>query len=215
MTTDIKLDQAGGTWIVAEAAAFKTTASDVIVDSETRRGGAGGPFRRAIVHGPGDTLVLNYAGDYTGGTATHGSLTAQGPLVANGDVTVTATLRLRDPELSPQTEVPDVQRLLSSLVAFADDARRRLDLLEDRLARLTQFVGAAEVPAWISRTEVEEGDDMGLVRPSAAELGLTVEYVALQREPGFGHEDVVRIDPPAGTLVPRGATVQVTINLQG
>lgn len=215
MSTDIKLDQGGGTWILAEAAVLKTTAADVMVDSPARRGGAGGPFRRALVHGTGDALVLNYAADYTGGVVVHGPLTAGGAVAAAGDVTIAGTLHLRHPQLSPHSEVTDVQQLLASLTSLADDARRRLDRLEDRLTRLTAFIGAAEIPAWNTRTEVEEGDEMGIVYPSAAELGLVVDYVALQREPGYVHEEVVSISPPPGTLVARGATVVVTLNLEG
>ena len=215
MSTDIKLDQAGGSWIVAEAAAVKTTAADFMVDSPHRRSGAGGPFRRALVHGEGDVLVLNFAGDYTGGITAEGPVTTRGTLTADGGATITGALQLADRQQSSQTAVPDVQRLLASLAALADDARRRLDRLEDRLTRLTAYVGAAEIPAWTTRTEVEEGDEMGIVYPSAAELGLTVDYVVLQQEPGYGHEDVVSIDPPPGTLAARGSTVRVTINLEG
>lgn len=215
MSTDIKLDQGGGTWIVAEAAALKTTAADLMIDSAPRRGGAGGPFRRALVHGPGDVLVVDFAGDYTGGTAVHGPLTTSGLLTASTGADLTGPLRLRDPQQSDETAVADVQRLLAALSALADDARRRLDRLEDRLTRLTAFVGAAEIPAWSTRTEVEEGDEMGVVYPSAAELGLTVEYAVLQRDPRYDHEQVVSIEPAPGTVVARGSTVVVTINLEG
>lgn len=211
MTTDIKLDQGGGTWILAEAAVLKTTAADLMVDSPARRGGAGGPFRRALVHATGDALVLNFAADYTGGVVVHGPLTAGGPLAA-GDVSVAGRLHLRSPQHS---EVTDVQQFLASLASLADDARRRLDRLEDRLTRLTAFIGAAEIPDWKTRTEVEEGDEMGIVYPSAAELGLVIDYAVLQREPGYSHEEVVSISPPPGTLVARGSTVVVTLNLEG
>lgn len=215
MTTDIKLDQGGGTWILAEAAVLKTTAADVMIDSQARRGGAGGPFRRALVHGSGDALVLNFAGDYTGGVVVQGPMTAGGPLSAAGDVSIAGRLHLRSPQHSPHGEVTDVQQFLASLASLADDARRRLDRLEDRLTRLTAFIGAAEVPDWKTRTEVEQGDEMGVLYPSAAELGLVIDYVVLQREPGYSHEEVVSISPPPGTLAARGSTVVVTLNLEG
>ena len=49
------------------------------------------------------------------------------------------------------------------------------------------------------------------MRPSAARLGLTVEIIALQKQPGFDNEQVVAIDPPAGTLAPLTRLVRVTV----
>ncbi|MFQ6396897.1 transglycosylase SLT domain-containing protein, partial [Nocardia sp. KC 131] len=68
----------------------------------------------------------------------------------------------------------------------------RLTELQDRTRQL-----AAPIPDWPTLTEVNEGDEMAIIRPSAAQLGLTVQIVALQHEPGFDHEQVVSIDPPA------------------
>jgi beta-lactam-binding protein with PASTA domain len=76
------------------------------------------------------------------------------------------------------------------------------------------FLGVI-VPAWQTLTEVQQGDEMGMVRPSAEQLGLVADIIALQREPGFDHEAVVSMDPPAGTLVARGSTVHVRVNFQG
>src|SRR5262245_37149513 len=87
--------------------------------------------------------------------------------------------------------------------------------LEDRIAQLIALVDAVVIPNWRTRTEVEEGDDMGLVSPPASELGLTVEFEIDQRNPNFQHEDVISIKPPAGTVVKRGSTVVVRINLEG
>jgi len=71
------------------------------------------------------------------------------------------------------------------------------------------------IPAWLNREEVLNGDDMGLVRPSAEQLGLTVEFEIAQARPGFGHEGVIQITPPAGTIVQPGSTITVLINLEG
>jgi hypothetical protein len=72
------------------------------------------------------------------------------------------------------------------------------------------------IPEWLTKEEVEGGDEMGgMTRPSAEELGLVVTFMVLQREPGFEHGQVVSISPPAGTLVRPGGTVTVTINLEG
>jgi hypothetical protein len=90
-----------------------------------------------------------------------------------------------------------------------------LTALEDRVGQLTELVGAVVIPNWRTKTEVESGDDMGIVSLSAEQLGLMVEYQIDQRNPNFQHEDVISITPPAGTLVSRGSTVIVQINLEG
>jgi len=95
-----------------------------------------------------------------------------------------------------------------------DGLAGKVDGLSTDLARLTDFLGAV-IPPWRTKEEVENGDDMGIAVRSAADLNLVVEFIILQREPGFGHEDVVSIDPPAGTLVAKGSTVKVTLNLEG
>jgi beta-lactam-binding protein with PASTA domain len=77
------------------------------------------------------------------------------------------------------------------------------------------MMNASVVPKWLTKEEVENGDDMGVRVKSASELGLDVEYNVLQRDPRFRHGDVVSIEPPPGSVVSRGSTVLVTINLEG
>ena len=189
MATDIKLDQQGGGWILVESAVVKCTASDLMLDAPARRGGGGGPHRRALVHDASDGLTINFAHDYRGG------VTVVGNLAVTGDV---------------RTAGAGV-----GLGAQLEEAHARIFQLEQSIAALTQLVGAVLVPPWRTKREVEEGDEMGLVTPSAAELGLVVEYEFDQLNPGFGHEDVVSVTPPPGTPVSRGSTVRVRINLQG
>ncbi len=86
--------------------------------------------------------------------------------------------------------------------------------LRASLERLVDFLGVS-IPAWTNKEEVENGDDMGISRPSAASLELTVDFQFDRQVPGFGHEDVISIDPAAGTLVKRGSSVTVTLNLEG
>ena len=76
-------------------------------------------------------------------------------------------------------------------------------------------MGAVVIPPWRTRTEVEEGDDMGMSTQSAEQLGLVVQFEIDQLNPKFEHEDVISITPPAGTVVMPGTTVVVRINLQG
>ena len=132
-----------------------------------------------------------------------------------------------------------IRRDLTTALAYLDVAGLLSDTrhkeLKDRLDRITSAVEQSEtmlaeqsqllqqiagmlgvvVPAWLNLEEVEKGDDMGLVRPSAAQLGLLVEIIPLQLEPGFGHEDVVSTDPRAGTLVARGSLIRVHVNFLG
>ncbi len=201
MATDIKLDQQGGNWVVVEGSVLKTTASDLMLDAPTRRRPGGSPHRRALVHDFQDGLTINFAGDYPGG------VTVTGNLVVTGDVKVAGT--------ALSTALADLQDQITVLRLDVGATPGRLETLEQTVGSLVELVGAVVVPAWINKTEIEEGDDMGLVRPSAAELGLVVELVIDQRNPLFGHEDVVSIEPPAGTVVRRGSTVVVTMNLEG
>ena len=99
-----------------------------------------------------------------------------------------------------QTRVASLQQTCASLAAS--------------VAQISNFLGVV-IPAWINKEEVENGDAMGLARPSAADLGLTVVYLDARQVPGFGQDDVVSIDPPAGTFVVRGTTVKVTLDLEG
>jgi hypothetical protein len=111
-----------------------------------------------------------------------------------------------------------VQDKISTAVARVADAVGRLNTAvasqSHLLEQVAGFLGVV-VPAWVTLEEVENGDDMGISRPSANELGLKTEIVALQREPGFGHGDVVSIDPIAGTFVARGTVVRVSVNFEG
>ena len=83
-----------------------------------------------------------------------------------------------------------------------------------QVMRTTLRLGVT-ISEWLTKEAVERGDEMGIVTPSAEQLGLVVEFVNFQQEPGFAHEQVISINPPAGALVQRGSTVKVSINLEG
>lgn len=188
MSTDIRLDQGDGSWVVVEGNVLKSTGSDFILDSPTRRLPGGGPFRRALVHDGNDGLTINFNGDYRGG------VTVMGKLAVTGDVAIGT---------------------VTSLLGVIDSLQASLSAQDTKFAQLAALVGAVEIPAWRTKTEVEEGDDMGMVSPPASELGLVIEYQIDQQNPNFQHEDVETITPPAGTVVMRGSTVVVLINLEG
>lgn len=107
-----------------------------------------------------------------------------------------------------------VQAQTADLGASIADLSASVAILRTNLDSLTNFL-AVSIPAWINKTEVENGDDMGISRPSAASLELTVDFQFERQVAGFGHEDVISIDPLAGTLVKRGSRVTVTLNLEG
>jgi hypothetical protein len=207
MPTDIKLDQQGGNWLILEGSVLKTTAADLMLDSPGRRRGGTSPHRRALVHDAQDGLTINFAGDYPGG------VTVTGNLAVTGNVAITGDLALAGAALS--ATIASLQAALASIQRTLGETGPRFDALENTVASLVELVGAAVVPAWRTRTEVEQGDDMGILYQSAEQLGLVIEYEIDQLNPNFGHEDVISITPAPGTLVMRGSTVVVRINLEG
>jgi hypothetical protein len=208
MPTDIKLDQQGGNWLILEGSVLKTTAADLMLDSPARRRGGPSPHRRALVHDAQDGLTINFAGDYPGG------VTVTGNLAVTGDLNLAGTA-LSGTIASLQSAIASLQTALASIETAIEGTGRRLDTLERTVASLVELVGAAVIPRWRTRTEVNEGDDMGILYQSADQLGLVIEYEIDQLNPNFGHEEVISITPPPGTVVMRGSTVVVRINLEG
>jgi len=123
----------------------------------------------------------------------------------------------------------DVIDLAQEAAANAQkDTDARVAALDQRLTAMTGMISAlaasvdtltaffgVTIPAWINKQEIEQGDEMGIVRRSAAELDIRISLDFVRQQPGFGHEDVVSMNPPAGSLVARGSTVEVTLNLEG
>lgn len=197
MATDIKLDQQGGDWLIVEGRILKTTASDFMLDSPARRRGGPSPFRRALVHNEQDGLTINFGGDYPGG------VTVTGNLVVTGDLKVAGT--------AVGAAIAGLQSAINLLQGTAEHVGQ----LDKSVASIIQMLGAVVIPPWRTKTEVEEGDDMGMSTLSAEQLGLVVQYEIDQRNPNFAHEEVISIKPPDGTVVMPGTTVVVTINLEG
>ncbi|TRW86251.1 lytic transglycosylase domain-containing protein [Mycolicibacterium sp. 018/SC-01/001] len=101
--------------------------------------------------------------------------------------------------------VDDVMEYIGSI---RHDAR-----FEEVLERMHQM--SAVVPAWANLEEINEGDDMGMVSPSATSLGLLVDISWDQNNPNFGDQQVESIDPAPGTLQRLVDPVRVTINSVG
>lgn len=206
MPTDIKLDQNGGNWLIIEGDAVKLTAADLMLDAASRRRGGPSPHRRALVHDFNDGLTINWAGDYPGGVTVTGNLHVTGDVkTGTGTMLGAAIASLRE----------ELESLQFTLRTNDFETRMRLEAVESAVKFLLDAAGAVAIPRWRTRTEVEQGDDMGIVNPSAGELGLIVQFEIDQQNPNFSHEDVISITPSAGTVVLRGTTVTVRINLQG
>ncbi len=86
----------------------------------------------------------------------------------------------------------------------------RFDEIRTRLHRLS-----AIIPDWPNFTEINEGDDMGIVHPSAASLGLLLDISWDQNNPNFDDQQVESIDPAPGTLQRLVDPVRITINSVG
>jgi hypothetical protein len=188
MPSDIKLDQGDGGWVLVEGTVLKSTAADFMLDSPLRRRPGGSPHRRALVHDAQDGLTINFNGDYRGGVTVVGNLAIAGGTPAGSVASVGGTITALHEEIAT---------------------------LKTSVAQLAELIGAVAIPEWHTKTEVEEGDEMGITTPSAEALGLVIEFQIDQRNPGFQHEDVISITPPAGTFVRPGSTVVVRINLEG
>lgn len=203
MPTDVRLDQGDGSFVIVEGRVLKVIGSDLILDSPGRRSETQSANRRALVHDSGDGLTINFNGDYPGGVTIHGDAVVTGELSLAGTAVRSALESLR-------LDLEFIKRTSSS----------RIDLLETTVASLVGLLGASVIPPWRTKTEVEEGDDEaalggGPATPSAAALGLIVDFAFDRQIPGFQHEDVVSIEPVAGTAVRPGTTVKVTVNLEG
>lgn len=203
MATDVRLDQGDGSFVVVEGRVLKVLGSDLILDSPGRRSENQSPNRRALVHDSGDGLTINFNGDYPGG------VTIDGNAVVTGDLSLAGTA-VKSALESIQIELESIKRTSSS----------RIDLLETTVASLVELIGASVIPPWKTKTEVEEGNDEaalggGPATLSAEALGLIVDFAFDRQDPGFQHEDVVSIEPVAGTAVKPGSTVKVTVNLEG
>lgn len=80
MASDIEL---GDEEVKITGSVLRLTAFDVTLDNQTRRG-SGNPDRprRALVHGPDDSLVVNWDGDYPSGVTINGPVKFPGSIDA-------------------------------------------------------------------------------------------------------------------------------------
>jgi hypothetical protein len=218
MSTDIKLDEVDGNWLILEGAVVKTTASDLMIDSPGSRSSASG-FRRALVHDQRDGLTINFNADYPGGVTTGGNLKVNGAIQwnsASGPRDLSETFR----------ELSDITRELSDRVRELErqSDMERIRRLEAAIESIAALLDASIVPPWFTVEEVEHGDDMGLVAPSAEQLGLRIQYTDrhgrfLQgippEDPDFMSRHVLSLRPEAGTMLRRDSEVVVKVDYDG
>jgi len=105
----------GGDWLYLRSRVVDVVGTDIMLDGGPERRGTSSKFkpsrtpsyRRALVHGWGDQLVLNWDNDYNGGVVINGRVNLPGgAIVAGQDVAAALT--------SLSTQVAD---LTSQLVA--------------------------------------------------------------------------------------------------
>ena len=109
MVSDIKLDgnsviietddNAKGNKLILDDVCLKGQVFDFDLDHPDRRdpNAPPNPRRRALVHGPGDKLVLNWDGDYPGGVEIVGKVNIQNPILGKiSDLTVINNLTVEN-----------------------------------------------------------------------------------------------------------------------
>jgi hypothetical protein len=80
--SDLKLEDNG--MVRVEGDVLRVEAHDIFLDNASRRSNQNKPFRRALVHDPGDGLTLNWDHDYPGGVTIKGPTAADKDFFLNG-----------------------------------------------------------------------------------------------------------------------------------
>jgi hypothetical protein len=116
-------------WLIVRSRIHQQFGTDFMLDGGVERRGRAttglrrNPFRRALVHGFGDQLVVNWDHDYTGGVVVNGRVTMpDGAVVAGQDVAATLT--------SLTTRVSELSTYLTAATAAIAELTTRLAALE-------------------------------------------------------------------------------------
>lgn len=119
-------------WLIVRSRIMQQFGTDIMLDGGTERRGRlstslrRNPFRRALVHGFGDQLVLNWDRDYTGGVVVNGRVTMpDGAVVAGQDVAATLT--------SLAGQVTTLTTELTAATAAIADLTARVTALESEV----------------------------------------------------------------------------------
>ena len=119
-----------GDWLEVRSRIAEVKGTDIMLDGGSERRGTGvftkirrSPYRRALVHGWGDQLVLNWSNDYAGGVVVNGRVTMPGgAVVAGQDVATTLT--------TLTAQVTDLTTQLAAANAAIADLITRVTALE-------------------------------------------------------------------------------------
>lgn len=146
-------------------------------------------------------IIQNAEGDVRNWVTSH-----QATGLQRGLTTALAYLDIADTAAAANHQ--DIQQAIKSLAADVAGITAQLALISDLLGVV--------VPHWTTKTEVDNGGDpvSGDAVPSAASLGLQVDFQFDQKNPKFANEEVEWTDPPAGHLAARGSTIRVMVNMQ-
>ena len=109
MINDIKLTE--NNWVEVEGDVLKVSAHDIMLDSPERRI-SGGEFRRALVHGFADDLIINHDSDYPGGVTIVGEVRMSRQLVVRDTILIGREAFTPPPPPgvdSGMTRMPDVR----------------------------------------------------------------------------------------------------------
>jgi hypothetical protein len=123
MPSDIVLED---TAVVIDSSRLQVRGADIVLDHVARRGGSLTGTRRAMSHGDGDVLHLNFAGDYKGG------LQLQGKVVVDVPVFRPAGSQGPGSEARHELEPTELGRLLRKMQDQIEALREQAEHLQVR-----------------------------------------------------------------------------------
>ena len=85
LASDIVL---GDSEVLVSESDLRVTGTDFVIDNAGRRTSPNPPHRRALVHGEGDKLIINFEGDYPSGTEVESNLVVMGDLHVESNLNV-------------------------------------------------------------------------------------------------------------------------------
>lgn len=105
-------------WVDVESRIVQVKGTDIMLDGPGRRTPSRrDPYRRALVHGSGDQLIVNFNGDYKGGVVVNGDVNVPGTLTAQGRDVAATLIALLDAVQQLTTQVADLESRVATLEA--------------------------------------------------------------------------------------------------
>jgi hypothetical protein len=135
----------------------KILGPDLEIDAKERRGTGGGDRRRALVHAPGDKLLLNWGSDYTGGVHINGGPSGGvqihgGPsgVQLHGKVNVSGPLVVGVRVFSPSITTVDKEPRVSQFKEEAVDLGKEIEALRDAILSLKEETEALRIRSTVT-----------------------------------------------------------------